>query len=375
MNSDIAEPLLKTRSPLDASTPRPYSIDVSWGTGYELLLGMFAFAEADKGEKAETYSAGAEWFEHAHQALSAETRSLITQIGGKACFSELLAFVLESPEPHGAAESIEVLRGTAPARLRRVLLGGHSANHCAADVPVAVITAAADGDPGAEAEMVAAADEWHHDYLEHLFSFDAAEFKDLLVRATEGWYAGVLRPDERALARTLRASARATRALARRLDPGVLITRVTNGITYSGEPGIGRVLLVPHIAARPWAVFSEHDDVKIVCYAVSDAEVSGGAPPEPLVAAYKALGDETRLRILRRLADGPATLQELTAQVGLAKSTVHGHLLVLRTGGLITADIAGKGYALRTDGIAESAALLAGFLSTDTPPTTEGSST
>ena len=34
---------------------------------------------------------------------------------------------------------------------------------------------------------------------------------------------------------------------------------------------------------------------------------------------------------------GPATLQEPTELTGLAKSTVHGHLLVLRTGGLVVA--------------------------------------
>lgn len=373
MHSEITEPQLKSRSPIvSSSPPRPYVIDVAWGTGFELLLGLFAFAETERGGKAATYSEGTEWVERVRSELSAETLAVIARVGGKACFSELLALPLEAAA-HGAVGTVEALRGSTPQRLRRILLGAHSPNHAAADVSLALLTAAADGDPGAEREVLDAADEWHREYLQHLFSIEAGEFKELLVRAAEGWYADVLRPDERALSRTLRASARATRALARRLEPGALLTQVTNGITYAGEPGIARVLLVPHVAARPWAIFAEHDDTKIVCYGVPEQEVTGGAPPEPLVAAYKALGDETRLRLLRRLADGPATLQELTEQVGLAKSTVHGHLLVLRTGGLITADISGKGYALRTDGIAESASLLEGFLTPNTPPTTEGS--
>jgi DNA-binding transcriptional ArsR family regulator len=374
VNSEITEPLVRSRSPLNVSRPRPYTIDVAWGTGSELLIGLGAYVEAAKPEKLPSYSAGAEWLERTRARLSSETHEAIDRAGGKACFAELLPLVFEAPEPHGAAAFVETLKATSPVRLRRILLGGHSPNHCTADVPLTVLTAAADGDPGAERAMLDAADEWHRDFLQHLFSIGAAEFKELVVRSTEGWYHGVLRPDERALARTLRASARATRALARRLEPGALITQVTNGIVYSGEPGIGRVLLVPQITARPWAIFAEHDDTKIVCYAVSEEEVTGGAPPEPLVAAYKALGDETRLRILRRLADGPATLHELTDLLGLAKSTVHGHMLVLRTGGLVTADISekAKGYALRTDGIAESAALLEGFLTPDTPTATEG---
>ena len=72
---------------------------------------------------------------------------------------------------------------------------------------------------------------------------------------------------------------------------------------------------------------------------------------------------ETRLRILRRLAEGPATLHELTEILGLAKSTVHGHLLVLRTGGLVLADVSKKtGYRLRRETLAESAALLDTYL-------------
>jgi DNA-binding transcriptional ArsR family regulator len=132
------------------------------------------------------------------------------------------------------------------------------------------------------------------------------------------------------------------------------------------EPGIETILLVPHVVSRPWSIFTESWRTKIVCYGLADAHVTGDQPPDPLVAAYKALGDETRLRILRRLARGPATLQELTALTGLAKSTVHGHLLVLRTAGLVVADVSRKtGYRLRRETIAESAALLDSYLGTE----------
>ena len=123
---------------------------------------------------------------------------------------------------------------------------------------------------------------------------------------------------------------------------------------------------MPHVVSRPWSIFTEARDTKIVCYGLLDAQVSGDGPPDRLAAAFKALGDETRLRLLRRLAEGPATLQELTELTGLAKSTVHGHLLVLRTGGLVVADVSRKtGYRLRRETIAESAALLETYLGTE----------
>jgi DNA-binding transcriptional ArsR family regulator len=174
----------------------------------------------------------------------------------------------------------------------------------------------------------------------------------------------VLGADAKATEHVLRGSARATHALAVRLDAPDLVERVTKGVRYAPEPGIDRILLVPHVVSRPWAIFTESWSTKIVCYGVDDSLVSGDAPPDPLVAAYKALGDETRLRILRRLAEGPATLTELTELTGLAKSTVHGHLLVLRTAGLVVAREAAtrSGYELRRETLAESAALLETYL-------------
>ena len=53
------------------------------------------------------------------------------------------------------------------------------------------------------------------------------------------------------------------------------------------------------------------------------------APPEDLraVAAYhKALSDPTRLRLMQRLAEGPATVNELTSHVDLSQPLVSFHL-------------------------------------------------
>ena len=199
-----------------------------------------------------------------------------------------------------------------------------------------------------------------------MLAHDGAEMKRLLATAFRGWNETVLEPEARRTAGLLKRSAVTARALADRLPGEDVIDMATRGIRYLPEPGIRRVLLVPHVVSRPWSIFTEAGDTKIVCYGLLDAHVSGDAPPDPLVAAYKALGDETRLRLLRRLADGPATLHELTELTGLAKSTVHGHLLVLRTGGLVVADVSKKtGYRLRRETLAESAALLDSYLGTE----------
>jgi DNA-binding transcriptional ArsR family regulator len=78
---------------------------------------------------------------------------------------------------------------------------------------------------------------------------------------------------------------------------------------------------------------------------------------------YKALGDEGRLRLLRRLADGPLTLNDAAAELGVAKSTAHHHLAILRQAGFVTIrDEDDKVYNLRSDAPA-AGELLAGYLS------------
>jgi ArsR family transcriptional regulator, arsenate/arsenite/antimonite-responsive transcriptional repressor len=52
---------------------------------------------------------------------------------------------------------------------------------------------------------------------------------------------------------------------------------------------------------------------------------------------HKVLADVNRLRILRRLVDGPATVTELVEHVGLSQPLVSWHLGKLREVGLVTA--------------------------------------
>ncbi|MEO3886732.1 metalloregulator ArsR/SmtB family transcription factor [Nonomuraea sp. B5E05] len=63
------------------------------------------------------------------------------------------------------------------------------------------------------------------------------------------------------------------------------------------------------------------------------ADIAAGVPPA--AALFHSLADETRLRIVARLARGEARVVDLTAELGLAQSTVSKHLACLRGCGLI----------------------------------------
>jgi DNA-binding transcriptional ArsR family regulator len=128
------------------------------------------------------------------------------------------------------------------------------------------------------------------------------------------------------------------------------------------EPEFSRVVLVPHAAAKPWLLLCQHGDERIICYPLSDP--SDQSLDERGLLLGRALGDEQRLKILRRLVAADASLAELAESAGVAKSTAHHHLGFLRAAGLVTlhGNARQYWYSLRRESVAESGALLAELL-------------
>jgi len=65
-------------------------------------------------------------------------------------------------------------------------------------------------------------------------------------------------------------------------------------------------------------------------------------PLRPAATLFRSLADPARLAIVRRLVAGPARVVDLTRSLGLAQSTVSGHLACLRDCGLATARPQGR---------------------------------
>jgi DNA-binding transcriptional ArsR family regulator len=69
---------------------------------------------------------------------------------------------------------------------------------------------------------------------------------------------------------------------------------------------------------------------------------AGYADVSAAVALFRGLADPTRLAIVRHLALGEHRVVDLTTHLGLAQSTVSGHLACLRDCGLVTARADGR---------------------------------
>jgi len=85
-------------------------------------------------------------------------------------------------------------------------------------------------------------------------------------------------------------------------------------------------------------------------------ETSGERDLRRLRALYRALGDETRLRVIGVLAEfGPMPVNELVSRVSLSQPLISWHLRIMRLAGLIETHRQGRAVIcrLRTDAFEE----------------------
>lgn len=65
--------------------------------------------------------------------------------------------------------------------------------------------------------------------------------------------------------------------------------------------------------------------------------------------SFKAIANPVRRQIVERLADGPATVGEATAGLGVTKPAITKHLRVLEEAGLVTRVIDGRVHRLHLE--------------------------
>ena len=343
--------------------PPRLAVEVDWGTSYELLVSLIKYASP---ESEATFDDGREWFDRIRTKASPEVLGALDRLGPAAKpWGSLVKLIRQEPVARDAAALIERVDATPPVELRLNLLWFYGPwNRGVVDLEQ--IRAAAAGNRSAQDALLA-----NPAYLGdeppsygRLMRLDPEETKQIVLEILHRWHEEVFE-DERDLAAVLKRDAEAKRAQAATMSPEDLIEKATNGLEYTPQPWIHRVLLVPHVSMRPWNVMNAYDDVSVVCYPVADESlgVEFTAPPTALVRLHKALGDEKRLRILKRLARGGATLQELADEVGLAKSSTHHHMVILRSAGLLRVTLEDDSrYTLRREFIPEASGWLQSYL-------------
>lgn len=151
------------------------------------------------------------------------------------------------------------------------------------------------------------------------------------------------------------------------LGPIELIESTTNGIRWLSEPGVRRVILAPSYFTRPFNLVFAAEDWRMFGYPVADGALEADdplAPPAAVVRLHRALGDDSRLRILRLLRDRDWYLSEIAERLGLSKPTIKHHLAQLRAAGLVTLIEEGglSYYSLRRDRLDDASGDLKRYL-------------
>ncbi len=349
-----------TRRP---GTPPGVTIEVS--PAYELLESLVtAFSE----DESDTYEIGSGWIGNARQRAGDDLLARIgaVSLGDPDTFIHLAGIAYDTPAPRDIPSFLKHLRQTDADEIRL-----HLVQFYARDIrrltPAAVIRAAIGGEAAAKTEFLRTSHpDWEPwtDYLRGILETDGATFKAELIDVLEQWAERVILPELPTIMPILERDAESKRDLARDLAVDRFVTLATNGVEFAPRPGIDRVVMVPSFVNRPLVSYLEFGEVLLIIYPVADESIiaDSDTPPLRLVRLSKALGDEKRLRILRMLADGEKTLMELAELFGVAKTTMHHHLIILRSAGLISVGVGSKRYRLRHETVPDVGALLSGYL-------------
>jgi DNA-binding transcriptional ArsR family regulator len=340
------------------------SLKVTYHSAIDLLYSLWILGERMAGEGLADLDLGTDWFDELAGGMSDETRDDLESLGSGDVWIGLVALLPEAGEGGRVADFIEFVENYDSVELRLGLtqcydLFGPEQRELVAD--------AAEGRAGSADELLAlealgkpSMKRWR-EALRFLLGMTPDETKAFIVRTLSGFQKDVFAPHEEAFREILKSDFDSKRSMARRISPERLIEIATSGVTVSDEYTSRPIVLMPSMVARPWVVMSTGPDFNVYGYSVADEclDLDPDAPPPWLVKVYKALGDERRLRILRRLAETEASLADLARDADIAKSTLHHHLMLLRAAGLIRVHVgADKQYSLRETTLSEAASVL-----------------
>jgi DNA-binding transcriptional ArsR family regulator len=344
------------RSIRDMTAPATHlGIEARAGAGLECLIGLSTLTAQDRVADAET------WVPLLHDC-SADLRLEISRVGR---YSGKLWLHLLDLADGDVADLVERVRRLDALELRRYLVGVYVPTWRDLAGSTSLERAAA-GDAAAIRKLLA-----HPRYyggeaakaLSLLLPLPPAHTKRRVLAVLRRFAAEVFDRGGRTVVAALERDAARVESLARTLPLENVISAATAGYDYRSEPEFSRVVLVPHEAARPWLLLCQHGDARIICYPLGAALQP--SLEEEGVRLGRALGDDQRIRILRRLVAGDAGLAELAESLGIAKSTAHHHLALLREAGLVSlhGNARRYWYSLRPGVAGESAVLVAELLS------------
>ncbi|MEK3874755.1 MULTISPECIES: ArsR/SmtB family transcription factor [unclassified Paenibacillus] len=184
------------------------------------------------------------------------------------------------------------------------------------------------------------------------FPKDMGLYRSRTLEVLSMWNEQYFRRLDPAVPGALRAEAGRRKEELAAAEPLAFVERTTNGLAFAPKEGLERLVLVPQYHFQPMNVIYHFGKVTLCHYA---ARIYFGDetdfPPQEY-RMIRALGEQSRLKILRYLSEGPRTFTEIVRHLQLSKGITHDHVSKLRSGGFIRAHFEGETvteYSLRAE--------------------------
>jgi DNA-binding transcriptional ArsR family regulator len=321
---------------------------------------LFSLSD-DAGTTDDLPASDRQWLTDARSALPPDLRASVSWLFEHDVAIHVATYAVEHPELRTPRQFVDAIAAAAPRDVVKAVL-------CEAFMTPGLpelLQRAVDGDEQALAEAETLMPDWHREERLAMLR-DPEQTHRTIVEVLQAWLEAFEPIADRVSAIIerdygMRAGDRATR------DASEVIESTTGGIRWLGEPGVRRVILAPSYFSRPYNFLLAGPDWRFFGYPVADDALDAVdplAPPQSLVRLHRALGDETRLRILKLLAGGDLYLTEIAQQLDLSKPTIKHHLALLRASGTVTVTESGTViyYTLRRQRLDDASTELKRFL-------------
>jgi DNA-binding transcriptional ArsR family regulator len=321
------------------------------------------------------FDVGRAWMDTARakcQQADPRARDVLGRYFGDAQRSSLhgsiISLVWLCPEPRTVPHFLEWLLSIPANEFAEVLLDQDGLGSDWSEALAAALAA-----PGSEKRLKAVLtrfDEEHRPTVEQVVT-GPGDVRTEIVGALRTWYDAVFTAELPRIRPLLEREAAAMERSRAELPREQFLQEVMHGVQWQRPTGLKRMVFGPSYFSRPAVFYAFWKGTLTFVPPVDDTRLEPAAqavtPEQPsaeLLHFFEALGDPTRLRILRLLAEREMYLTELADALQLTKATVKHHMVKLRAAGLATLNDREKMtyYTLRRDVSRRSRRLLDDFL-------------
>lgn len=126
--------------------------------------------------------------------------------------------------------------------------------------------------------------------------------------------------------------------------PQEMIRELSQSLIWDAE-AVTEITLIPQAHLSPWPIYQIGGDHGVIFYPVFSRRLAGKDEHPHLERVLKTLGDPSRIQLLKFIGNGVVRFTDLVKDSGLAKSTVHHHIIALRSAGLLWLHVGGDASA------------------------------